>query len=322
MPSRRTVLRGLGAGAIGAAGGLAGCSGLPVPLGSPPSPPAYAGWLHQPDAPSYVDGVGATAPRRFTFRYTRPAHVLGRTDELLAEAGDRWVDDAIVEQRLHRRRRALVDPAEVEHSVAMVGRVPAANSGAVVGVRGAMGGSFDVAAVRDRLVERVGRLSDVGAREGFDLRRLPDRNTAFAFGDDRFLLAEATPADPGALSRPIEALLEGVVDVLADDRPPAHEGDDDVRSLVGHLGDGLAVRGALPPGREFADVDGLAGWGASSVGVEDLRQRWVGVFEDAVPIDAIERRLRAGYFIGMDDLQRHGRTVVATGTVDLPVWLA
>lgn len=322
MPDRRTVVRALGVAAAGTAGALAGCSGLSDPLGPPPSPPAYADWLHRPDVATYVDAVDPGSSQRFTVAYVRPARILDGTDELLSAAGDRWTDDTIVRTRLDRRHRGLVDPGEVDHWVAMAGRGQAVDGSAVVGVRGAMGGTFDGAAVASRLEGSSHRLEDAGTHGGFDRRRWRDRNLAVAIGDDRVLLAEADPQDPSALSRPIEDVLASVIDVVAGRRSPAHEADDDLRSLVGHLGDGLAVRGSLPPGREFADLDGLVGWGASSVAVEDLRQRWVGVFREAVPIEALERRLRAGYFVELDDLQRHGRTAVATGTVDLPVWLA
>lgn len=319
MTGRRRLLRALAAGVAGA---TAGCNFPSSPMRAVPEAPAYADWLHRPDLARYVPGVDDGTDQRFAFGTARPSRIVERTDDLLAAAGPRWVRDDVVRAYLDRRDVEVLDPRTVDRWVGMQSVATVDGEPAAAEVEGAMAGSFDPAAARRTLVEDDAATASAGTYRGYDFVQLLGRRTVVGFGRGRVLRAVVEPASAGEPDRPPAALLEATIDVLAGERAPAHERDRTLARLVGHLGDGLAVRGRAPPAGQFGDVEGLDGWGASSRAVDDLQQRWVGAFDGDPPGASIERRLRSGYFISLAAVRRPDRMVVARGRVDLPVWLA
>lgn len=319
VTARRELLRGAGlAMAVLPTIGLAGCG---FPSSGPAAvhePPAYAERLHRPALDGYVEDVGER--RRFTVGSSRPAAVEARSDEIVAAAGDRWATDGVVRRALDRWDVGLLSPAAVDRWVGMATSAPLGDDRARLSVAGALSGGYDPSAVRERVSSGPPPTTTTGTYRDYDLLRWLTRERVAAFGAGQVVRARGS--SPGtAPERPLVAAVEPALDVLAGAAPPATGVDRTLALLLGTLGDGFVVRARLPPGPVFRDLDGLLGWGGASVAVEGLRQRWVGVFADAPPVEDVERRLRSGYFIDLTALDRDGRVVVAEGRVDLPVWL-
>lgn len=324
MPDRRALLRWAGGAAASLpAAGLAGCALPGTGSEAAPTPPAYADRLHRPAVDEYVAGVGET--QRFTTRFARPAAIAERTADLLAAAGDRWTSAGFVERALADLTVDALDDTSVDRWIRMAESAPAGDGRASLSVGAALAGSYDPDAVRERTLAGSdpggGEPAPAGRYRGYDLVEWPFRERAAAFGAGQVVRTSGSLPTGSRRRRSLLALLEPALDVLAGTATPAADVDRTLARLLGHLGEGFAVRARTPPGTRFAAQEGLVGWGAASVAVEGLRQRWVGVFADRPPVDAVERRLGSGYFIELDSVERRGRAVVATGRVDLPVWL-